>query len=136
MKQNKNLILFLVIAIIIVGSLSACAPQVVKNVTKRYPALDSSTKVIIINVGETIPFKYEELGSVKLGDAGMTGKSKCTYEVLLAIAIEEARKVGGNAIKIVEHTLPRVESYGLGIVYHQCHSLFVLILKTNEVLKE
>ena len=89
----------------------------------------------MIKVGESIPFKYEELGSIKLGDAGMTGKKKCTYEALLTLAIEETQKIGGNAIKIVEHIPPHVERYGLGIVIHQCHSLFVLILKTDELIE-
>ena len=134
MKQKKNIIRLLVIGVII-GFFSACSPHVVTSITKKYPASDNSVKVKVIQVGESIPFKYEELGSIKLGDAGMTGKKKCTYDALLALAIEEAHKIGGNAIKIVEHIPPHVERYGLGIAYHQCHSLFVLILKTDEVFE-
>ena len=126
---------FVVIGFFIIGFFAACSPHVVTSITKKYQSLDTSTKVKVINVGESIPFKYEELGTVKLGDAGMTGKSKCSYEALLTLAIKEAQKIGGNAIKIVEHIPPHVERYGLGIVYHQCHSLFVLILKTDEVFE-
>jgi len=134
MEQKMNIIKLLIVGLLI-ARFTACAPSVVTNIHKRYPALDSFTKIKIIKVGESIPFAYEELGSIKLGDAGMTGKSKCTYEALLALAIKEAQKIGGNAIKIVEHTLPRVESFGLGIAYYQCHSLFVLVLKTDEVFE-
>ena len=134
MERKINIIRLLLIGII-VSCVSACSPHVATSINKNYTALDRSAKVEVINVGESIPFKYEELGSVKLGDAGMTGKSKCTYEALLAIAIEEAQKIGGNAIKIVEHIPPHVARYGLGVAYHQCHSLFVLILKTDEVFE-
>ena len=134
MEQKINIIRLLIFGIII-GFFSACSPLVVKSINKEYSALDNSANIKVINVGETIPFRYEELGSIKLGDAGMTGKSKCTYEALLTIAINEAKKIGGNAIKIVEHIPPHVERYGLGVAYHQCHSLFVLILKTDEVIE-
>jgi hypothetical protein len=114
---------------------SACSPHIATSVSKKYPALDNSAKVKVVNTGESIPFKYIELGSIRLGDAGMTGKSKCTYEALLALAMEEAKKTGGDAIKIVEHIPPHIERYGFSIVYHQCHSLFVLILKTEEIVE-
>jgi hypothetical protein len=114
------------------GLFSACSAHIARSIHKNYPALDNSAEVKVIKVGESIPFKYEELGSLKLGDAGMTSKSKCSYEALLALAIEEAKKVGGDAIKIVEHLLPRTEFQPGALVIHQCHSLFVLILKTDE----
>ena len=134
MGQKTNIVRLLIVGLLI-ALFTSCAPHVVTNIHKKYPALDNSTKIKIIKVGESILFAYEELGSIKLGDAGMTGKSKCTYEALLALAIKEAQKVGGNAIKIVEHTLPRVERFGLGVAYYQCHSLFVLVLKTDEVFE-
>ena len=134
MEQKIDIIKLLIFGFL-VYFFSACSPRVVTSINKKYSALDNSAKVTVIKVGESIPFKYEELGSIKLGDAGMTGKKKCTYEALLTLAIEETQKIGGNAIKIVEHIPPHVERYGLGIVIHQCHSLFVLILKTDELIE-
>ena len=134
MERKINIIRLLVVGVLICF-FSACSPHVVTSINKKYSALDNSAKVHVIKVGESIPFKYEEIGSIKLGDAGMTGKKKCTYEALLTLAIEEAQKIGGNAIKIVEHIPPHVERYGLGVVIHQCHSLFVLILKTDELIE-
>ena len=132
MKQKTSIIRFLAIGFVMVGFFSACSPNVVRNIYSNYPALDNSVEVKVIKVGESIPFKYEELGSLKLGDGGITNKSKCTYEALVALAIEEAKKVGGNAIKIVEHTPPSVKRFGTGIAYDWCHALHVLILKTDE----
>jgi len=134
MERRINIIRVVVVGIFICF-FSACSPRVVTSINKKYPALDNSAKIQVIEVGESIPFKYEELGSIKLGDAGMTGNEKCTYEALLILAIEEARKIGGNAIKIIEHIPPHVEWYGGGVAIHQCHSLFVLILKTDELIE-
>jgi len=131
MKQKAIVIRFLSIGFIMVGFFSACSPNIARSIHKNYPALDNSVEVKVIKVGESIPFKYEELGSLKLEDAGMTSKSKCTYEALIVLAKEEAKKVGGNAIKIVEDLPPRTEFQPGRIVIHQCHSLFVLILKTG-----
>ena len=134
MKQKRNIVLCCITIFVIIGLFSACSPLVTTNVSKKYQALDNTVEIKVIEVGESIPFKYEELGSIKLGDSGMTGKSKCTYEALLVLAKEEAKKAGGNAIKIVEHIPPHVERYGFGVAFYQCHSLFVLILKTDEAL--
>ena len=134
--ELKKGIIGLMVAGIIIGFFSACSPHISTNINKKYPELDNSTKVKVISVGESIPFKYEELGSVKLGDAGVTGRSRCDYEALLTLAMEEARKIGGNAIKVVEHIPPHFERYGMGMAYQQCHTLFVLILRTDEVFEE
>ena len=112
------------------GFFSACSPKITRNIHKSYPALDDSAEVTIIHIGEIIPFKYETLGTIILGDGGMTNKSKCNYETLLALAIEETKKVGGNAIKIVVDMPPRVEFKPGGVFIYQCHSLSVIILKT------
>ena len=132
MKRNASVIRLLTIGFITIGLFFSCSAHIARSIQKSYPALDNSAEVKVIKVGESIPFKYEELGSLKLGDGGMTSKSKCSYEALLALAVEEAKKVGGNAIKIVEDLPPHTEFQYGGLVIHRCHSLFVLILKTDE----
>jgi len=88
MGQKTNIVRLLIVGLLI-ALFTSCAPHVVTNIHKKYPALDNYAKIKIIKVGESIPFAYEELGSIKLGDAGMTGKSKCTYEALLALTIKQ-----------------------------------------------
>ena len=135
-----------IIGLLFIGFFSSCSPpHIARNIHKSYPALDNSIEVTVIKIDENIPFKYEELGTVKLEDSGTTGKKKCTYDALLALAIDEAKKVGGNAIKITESIPPgwrkggtgyppvgAVIGVGVRLEYHQCHTLSVLILKTYE----
>ena len=132
MKRKTSIIRLFAIGLVGMGLFSACSAHIARSIHKKYPTLDNSAEIKVITVGESIPFKYEELGSLKLGDAGMTSKSKCSYEALLALALEEARKVGGDAIKIVEDLPPRTEFRYGALLIHQCHSLFVLILKTDK----
>jgi len=41
------------------------------------------------------------LGKIKIGDTGFS--TDCSYEKAIEIAELEARKVGGNAVKITKH---------------------------------
>jgi hypothetical protein len=132
MKQRTGIIRFLAIGFMIIEGLSACSPNIVRNIHKSYPALDNSVEVKVIHIGEIIPFKYETLGTIILGDGGMTSKSKCNYETLLALAIEESKKIGGNAIKIVVDMPPRVEFKPGGVFIYRCHSLSIFVLKIDE----
>jgi hypothetical protein len=142
MKRTTSNIRFLTVGFILIGFFSACSPHIARDIQKTYSALDDSAEVKVINIGETIPFRYEALGTITLEDAGVTSKSRCTYEALLALAIEEAKKVGGNAIKITKSIPPGWQKGGPGIShgagvsvrasYQQCHTLSVLILKTVE----
>ena len=144
MKQKTSIIRFLTIGFVTIGFFSSCSVHIARNIQTQYPALDSTAEVRVIPIDESIPFQYEELGTITLGDAGATSKSKCTYEALLALAIEEAKKVGGNAIKITESIPPGWQKgnpgppqmgvtvgVGVRVNYQQCHTLSVIILKAD-----
>ena len=138
MKPKATIIQFLIFGLLMISFITACSPHIARNIQKYYPALANSAEVKVIKIDESIPFSYEELGTVTLGDAGLTGKSKCTYEALLALAREEAKRVGGDAIKITESIPPGwIRSgvtrsgvmVGVGVGYQLCHTLSVKILK-------
>lgn len=59
------------------------------------------------------------LGEVKIGDTGFS--TNCDYETVIDAAKLEARKVGGNAIKIVSHQNPDFVS--------SCHRITATIYK-------
>ena len=64
----------------------------------------------------------EELGIVKIGSTDFS--YNCGWEVVVDIAIIEARKIGGNAIKITEHIKPN-------IMGNSCHNITAKILKVE-----
>ena len=81
------------------------------------------------NIEDEIPDKSEILGECKIGDSGFS--TKCDYNTVLETLKSEARKVGGNAIKITKHKSPDFGS--------TCHRMTATILKlTNdfEIMEE
>lgn len=113
------------IAIFLIGCtviLSSCAPMVSTSISKNYPSLDYREEVRLFGVQDPIPVNAEELGIVKVGDNGLS--TNCGWEVVVEKAKIEARKIGGNAIKIMDHNPPSA----LGST---CHSITAMILKVD-----
>ncbi len=94
--------------------------------TKEYPALDAKQAFLVIGIDETPPDDAEILGTVKIGDNGLS--VNCTYEAAIEYAKIEARSVGGNAIKITEHKTPA--AFG-----SSCHRISANILKIANIDK-
>jgi len=115
----KNLVSITLIAILIL--LSSCTPKIITSISKNYAALDSTQEVRVIELTEEVPLQSELLGEVKVGDTGFS--NKCDLPTVLAAAKLEARKVGGNAIRIVSHQLPDYAS--------SCHRITANIYKVS-----
>lgn len=92
------------------------------SLAKTYPPIDYREEIRVIDLDKPIPDNAEQLGEVKIGDSGFT--AKCHYDLVIETAKMEARKAGGNVIKITEHKLPTVMG-------STCHRISVLILKVN-----
>lgn len=101
--------------------LYACAPSVSTSISKHYPPLDYREEVKVIGLKEPMPANAEEIGSVKIGDSGFS--TDCGWDIALEKAVNEARKRGGNAIKIIKHTPPNMGS--------TCHRITALILRVS-----
>ena len=124
-KLNGLLILTMLIA------LTSCNPKISTSLSKSYPPLDYKQEVVVIGIDKPEPVGSELLGQVKISDTGFS--TKCGYDIVIDKAKLEARKAGGNAIKIIEHKPPTA----LG---SSCHRITAKILKVenieNLVLKE
>jgi len=111
-----------VFAVILFTLITACSPKITTNLYQTKTPLAPTETVAVISLSEAIPENAEELGEIKIGDTGFS--TNCTWEAVIKKAQEEARKVGGNAIKIIEHIPPSV----LG---SSCHRIKALILKVD-----
>jgi hypothetical protein len=100
--------------------LCSCNPKVSTSIVKSYPPLDYKEDVLVIGLDQSVPSGAEVLGQVKIGDTGFS--TKCNYNIVLDRAKLEARKAGGNAIKIVTHIPP--SSMG-----SSCHRITANVLK-------
>jgi hypothetical protein len=102
--------------------LFSCAPKISTTISKSYSTLDYFEEVRVLGIQDSIPSTTEELGIIKIGDAGFT--TNCGWDVVIEKAKIEARKVGGNAIKIIKHTPPDMGS--------SCHRITAKILKVDK----
>lgn len=102
--------------------LIACSPKITTKLTKAYQPLAFSENVMVYSLEEQAPISAENLATVKIGDSGFT--TDCSMETVLEKAKLEARKIGGNAIKIIKHTPPNL--WG-----SSCHQITALILKAD-----
>jgi len=97
---------------------SSCSPQITTTLSKKYDAIESTQAVKVYDLKEDVPSNSELLGEVSVGDTGFT--SKCDYETVIAEASKEARKAGGNALKIISHKYPGLST---------CHQIKASIYK-------
>jgi len=97
----KQIVIFSIGCLMIFNS---CAPKISTSISKSYPPLDYRDDVKVFGLQDPIPSSSEEIGTVKIGDTGFS--SNCGWEVVIDKAKIEARKIGGNAIKIIDHIPP------------------------------
>jgi len=109
--------------LMIVIALSSCSPRISTSLIKSYPALDYQQEVIVMGIQQQVPDDSEVIGQVKIGDSGMS--TNCGYDMVIDKAKLEARKAGGNAIKIIKHTPPNMGS--------TCHRITAQILKVKDI---
>jgi hypothetical protein len=117
--MNKFLVFLLGMLLI----LNACSPKISTSINKNYAVLDYREDVRVFGMEETEPDDAELLGTVKIGDSGLS--TNCGLEVVIDKAKTEARKIGGNAIKITKHTPP-------SILGSSCHQITADILKVDK----
>lgn len=116
MRPRIVVILTLLIASIFIG----CSPKVISSVSTQYAPLSEDEDVLILEVYDELPTEAIILGTIKIGDTGFTASSNGTYEEVLKLAKEQARKAGGNAVKINQHQAPDL--------YSSVHRIFADIL--------
>ena len=102
MKTRISVVLTLLMAFIFIG----CSPKVISNVSTQYAPLSEDQEVLVLETYDELPTEAIILGTVKIGDTGFTASSNGSYEEVLKLAKEQARKAGGNAIKINQHQTP------------------------------
>lgn len=119
MKQKHKLFLFGFLIFQI-----SCSPVVTTNISKTYPTLNYKDEVLVISKDDVEPESYEFLGFVTVGEDG--GSENCTFDIVVNLARLEARKVGGNAIRIMRHNPPKPFN-------SQCHVIKADILKIEDI---
>jgi len=120
MRKYQSLTILCLISI-----LGSCVPIVTTTITKKYPTLDYREEVVVYNEKVMPPSNSEVIGVVRI--ANTSHSNECDFKAVVEKAKHEARKAGGNAIKITAHQLPTM----LGST---CHSISANILRTGDTL--
>jgi hypothetical protein len=113
------------LSILLIGCLlmlSSCGPKISTTIGKNYTSTDYREEIRVFGIEDSFPTSFEELGVVKIGDTGFS--TNCGWELVIEKAKIEARKVGGNALKITEHTPP-------SFLGSSCHRITAKILKVE-----
>ena len=100
----KKLFFVSIVLLFIVG----CAPRVALDIKTTQPPLSYNMEVVVIGLKEVVPESAQYIGTVKVGDSGFT--VDCDYPIIIEKAEIEARKSGGNLLKITSHKTPGIMS--------------------------
>lgn len=109
--------------------LSSCSPKVTTVSYFDLEALEHTEEVTVIDIHHLPPDESVIIGKIKIGDSGFT--NNCAYIVVIEYAKLEARKQGGNALKITSHKFPSI----LGSTCHRIEADVLFVENTN-LLKE
>ncbi|MFB6341591.1 hypothetical protein ACE1ET_07705 [Saccharicrinis sp. FJH62] len=118
--MKKNSLLVLLFCMI----LASCNPSVYTTISTKYPPLNYNEDVLILGLQDKVPEDAVEIGTVKLGDTGFS--TNCDYQTVMDKAILEARKAGGNVLKIDQHKPPSAMG-------SSCHRITARILRTDNI---
>jgi hypothetical protein len=100
----------------------SCSPKINTVVKKSYSSNDTSLDIKILKLNELVPKGSEILGTSSVIDNGLT--VNCNYETIIELMKKDARKLGGNAIKIIDEQPSN-------IMQSNCYKIKALILKVN-----
>lgn len=106
----------------------ACSPVITKQIYKTYLP-DTNDTVTVYELDQPVGSRYENLGTFKIENSEFSPLS--SYAKVLNYAKEESRKIGGNAIKIIEHVKPHTEMAGLGVVFTTRHDIVFMAIKLS-----
>ncbi len=106
--------------------LCSCSPRITTSILRSVAPVSNNEEVKIYNLQSQIPENATKIGRIDVGDSGFT--TNCNYDAMLNVLLQEARKVGANAICITDHIKPSP----LGSTCHQFSALAYNIAPQSE----
>lgn len=85
---------------------NSCTPLVTTKLEENITASNVDDPIVVFGLHTSIPADAEVIGTIKIGDTGFTITNNCSFQDVLDLAKMEAKKAGGNAIKITDHIPP------------------------------
>lgn len=97
-------ILFVVLFSIL---MSACGLKKQVYVKDKYPP---TTEVKIIQTNQYLPDNLIRIGSIVVGESGLTPDGKCSYEACMQVIETESMKAGADVVYLVRVVEPNLHS--------------------------
>jgi len=119
--MNKTVLLKLLVLSVF---LTSCSPIISTLAGKKYTPVSPQDKVLLLTSSDPLPSNSEFLGSVSVTDSGLS--INCGYQTVVNKAKDEARKIGGNIIKLSKHKKPNF----FGSV---CHQVKAMIYRVDDI---
>ena len=79
---------------------SACHLKKVVTVNDYYPP--TAGRMPIYQTGQILPDNLVRIGSIEVGESGLTPAKKCTYEACMQVIEDEAKKAGAEVVYLVK----------------------------------
>lgn len=102
MKANKIIILLSALFV-----LSACKLKTVVNVNEYYAPV---SHIDVYGYNQQLPNNIVRIGSIEVGEAGLTKTEDCSYEACLSAIKNEAKKNGAELVHIIHIKEPSSSS--------------------------
>ncbi len=67
-------------------------------------------KILLIQTNQYLPTNIYRIGSIVVGESGLTPSGNCTYEACMQVIEEESRKVGAQLVYLVKVVEPNITS--------------------------
>ena len=106
-NQMKRLVL-IIISLLLIFTLNNCTLKKQVSVKDYYSPTVGNIPVIQTN--QYLPANIYMIGSIVVGENGLTPDGKCTYEACMRTIEEESRKVGAQLVYIVNVKEPDYHS--------------------------
>jgi len=103
--------------------LSSCSPRISTKIYTLGKRMNNFDQVILLSLEDLIPEGAVVIGLVKMNDNSSI--FDCNYKRLMLDAKNEARKIGGNVIKIINHEISNSDSL-------DCHKIVAKILYVED----
>ena len=119
-KMNLKQITIGLIFCVLISGCSLSVNYIPKTSYANTPK-PSTHLITVFQMNENLPSEYIAIGSVSVGEGGMT--MKCGYDDVIIAAQKKARNVGGDAIQIVQLKEPDL--------FSSCYNLIANVLVVN-----
>ena len=117
-----NKLVTILTSILLIFAISSCTLKKQVIVKQYYPPTEG--QIPIIQTNQALPQNIYRIGSIVVGENGLTPDGKCSYEACMQVIEEESRKVGAQLVYLV-----RVKEPDL---YSTCYNITAELYRYNE----